>query len=171
MPSVKKTSDFLRTQRLRSRDRDRCGELLVACLWPKHGENLGSLVRTADALQACIAAPRSARPDVRKGLTIGEHQACIHWVNDPYYWLSDMNAQGNRIVAVELAHNAVPIYELEPRDYEPTIVVVGNETIGIPEWALALAHDVIEIPMYGVGNSLNVAVAGSLALYKVAGLV
>jgi len=29
---------------------------------------------------------------------------------------------------------------------------------------------VIEIPMMGVGTSLNVAVAGSLVLYKLAGL-
>jgi hypothetical protein len=37
--------------------------------------------------------------------------------------------------------------------------------------ALSLVDVVIEIPMVGVGASLNVAVAGSLVLYRLAGLM
>jgi hypothetical protein len=33
-----------------------------------------------------------------------------------------------------------------------------------------LLDDVVEIPMFGTGASLNVAVAGSLVLYRLAGL-
>ena len=36
---------------------------------------------------------------------------------------------------------------------------------------LALLDRVVEIPMVGTGHSLNVAVAGSLVLYKLAGLL
>jgi tRNA (guanosine-2'-O-)-methyltransferase len=31
-------------------------------------------------------------------------------------------------------------------------------------------HEAVEIPMIGIGASLNVAVAGSLVLYKLAGM-
>ena len=34
----------------------------------------------------------------------------------------------------------------------------------------ALADDVVQIPMVGIGMSLNVAVAGSLVAYRLAGL-
>ena len=36
--------------------------------------------------------------------------------------------------------------------------------------ALDLLHEAVEIPMIGTGASLNVAVAGSLVLYKLAGM-
>ncbi len=49
-------------------------------------------------------------------------------------------------------------------------MLLGHEQPGgVPEevWALI---DVVEIPMVGHGASLNVAVAGSLVLYRLAGL-
>ena len=54
---------------------------------------------------------------------------------------------------------------------ERTVILLGNETDGIPEEAWPYIDQVIEIPMVGCGHSLNVAVAGSLAVYKLAGLV
>jgi len=47
---------------------------------------------------------------------------------------------------------------------------LGHEHHGIPEEVWGLLDEVVEIPMVGRGASLNVAVAGSLVLYKVAGL-
>jgi tRNA G18 (ribose-2'-O)-methylase SpoU len=51
------------------------------------------------------------------------------------------------------------------------VVVLGNESDGIPYDALSILDTVVEIPMVGTGLSLNVAVAGSLVLYKLAGLL
>jgi len=53
---------------------------------------------------------------------------------------------------------------------ERTIAVLGHERTGIPPEALEYLDVVVEIPMIGTGASLNVAVAGSLVLYKLAGL-
>jgi len=50
-------------------------------------------------------------------------------------------------------------------------VVLGHEATGIPPEALDLLDTAVEIPMIGHGGSLNVAVAGSLVLGKLAGLV
>jgi tRNA G18 (ribose-2'-O)-methylase SpoU len=51
-----------------------------------------------------------------------------------------------------------------------TIVLLGHETEGIPDHVVAEADQCVEIPMVGRGASLNVAVAGSLVLYRLAGL-
>lgn len=53
----------------------------------------------------------------------------------------------------------------------PTVAVLGHEQHGIPPEAIGLLDQVVEIPMVGHGASLNVAVAGSLVLYKLAGLL
>jgi tRNA (guanosine-2'-O-)-methyltransferase len=49
--------------------------------------------------------------------------------------------------------------------------VLGHEQTGIPPEAVELLDVAVEIPMVGSGASLNVAVAGSLVLYRLAGLI
>jgi tRNA G18 (ribose-2'-O)-methylase SpoU len=49
-------------------------------------------------------------------------------------------------------------------------MLLGHEHNGIPDDVLAWADDCVEIPMIGCGASLNVAVAGSLVVYRLAGL-
>ena len=51
-----------------------------------------------------------------------------------------------------------------------TIVLLGHEHNGIPDSLVESADACVEIPMVGQGASLNVAVAGSLVLYRLAGL-
>lgn len=54
-----------------------------------------------------------------------------------------------------------------PRDmnFEKTLLVVGNESNGIaPEW-LRDCQEFLTIPMPGNAESLNAAVAGSIAMY------
>jgi tRNA (guanosine-2'-O-)-methyltransferase len=48
---------------------------------------------------------------------------------------------------------------------------MGHEATGIPPQAVDFLDCAVEIPMVGSGHSLNVAVAGSLVLYKLAGLI
>jgi tRNA (guanosine-2'-O-)-methyltransferase len=48
--------------------------------------------------------------------------------------------------------------------------LLGNEHSGLPQEVRPFLDQVVEIPMMGLGSSLNVAVAGSLVLYKLAGL-
>jgi tRNA G18 (ribose-2'-O)-methylase SpoU len=51
------------------------------------------------------------------------------------------------------------------------VVVLGHERTGIPPEAVDLLDLAVEIPMVGTGTTLNVAVAGSLVLYRLAGLL
>ena len=58
-----------------------------------------------------------------------------------------------------------------PAARQRTIAVLGHEQTGIPAEAVDLLDVAVEIPMVGSGASLNVAVAGSLVLYRLAGLI
>lgn len=84
-------------------------------------------------------------------------------------WIEDQRADGWRIVAVELAENAIALPRLEPAS-QRTIVLLGHEWHGIPDEHVEAADLCVEIPMVGQGASLNVAVAGSLVLYRLAGM-
>jgi tRNA G18 (ribose-2'-O)-methylase SpoU len=51
-----------------------------------------------------------------------------------------------------------------------TVVLLSHEWHGIPDEHVDAADLCVEIPMVGRGASLNVAVAGSLVLYRLAGM-
>jgi tRNA G18 (ribose-2'-O)-methylase SpoU len=162
-------------QELRRQRRDRahsCWDHLIAApLWPLHGVNLGTLLRTCDAVGACLAVPRL--PWVPEALERGNTlrtQPCVHWTGNRVRWLEAQRARGSAVVGVELTDEAVRLGDL-PAARRRTVMVLGHEQTGIPPEALDLLDVTVEIPMVGSGASLNVAVAGSLVLYRLAGLV
>jgi tRNA (guanosine-2'-O-)-methyltransferase len=137
----------------------------------KYGVNLGTLLRTCDAVGACLVVPRT--PWIDEALDRGNtmrNPSCGHRVARPLDWLARQRAGGTVVVGVELADDAVRLADL-PAARRRTVMVLGNESDGIPYEALPLLDTVVEIPMVGTGLSLNVAVAGSLVLYRLAGLL
>lgn len=113
------------------------------------------------------------RPWIDEALAQGNtlrRPSCVHRVSRPLDWLARQRAIGSAIVGVELADEAVRLGDLKAARRR-TVIVLGNETDGIPYDALGLLDHVVEIPMIGTGLSLNVAVAGSLVLYKLAGML
>ena len=159
----------LRRQR-RPRPRGCAGHLIVAPLWVAYEANLGTLLRTCDAVGACLAVPGTDhyRRALRKGDTL-ERRPCIHWTGSKLAWVAGERVAGARIVGVELADDALRLADLTPAR-QRTIVLLGHEHAGLPDEVWDLLDEVVEIPMVGAGASLNVAVAGSLVLYKLAGL-
>ena len=166
-----RTRAELRTQRRRTGHS--CWDHLIAApLWPQHGANLGTLLRTCDAVGACLAVPRL--PWVPEALARGNtlrRRTCIHWTGrDAHTWIEAQKALGAAVVGVELTDESVRLGDL-PAARQRTVMLLGHEQTGIPPAALDLVDLTVEIPMVGTGMSLNVAVAGSLVLYRLAGLI
>ena len=143
----------------------------MAPLWVAYEANLGTLLRTCDAVGACMAVPSTEH--YRRSLARGDtlvRRPHIHWVNrSKARWINQQRERGCTILAVELAEDATSLTGLEPAK-APTVVLLGHEHHGVPEEVWPLLDVVVEIPMVGKGASLNVAVAGSLVLYRLAGL-
>jgi tRNA (guanosine-2'-O-)-methyltransferase len=119
---------------------------------------------------ACLALHK--RSGIREALERGNtlrRPVHLHWVERPNAWIRSERERGSRIVAVELADSATRLADLEPARTR-TVVLLGHEREGVPEELFDLLDEVIEIPMIGSGASLNVAVAGSLVAYRLAGL-
>ncbi len=79
--------------------------------------------------------------------------------------------EGLRFVGdgVELGDDVLPLTMLQPARSR-TVILLGHERTGVPEEAWTLIDQMVETPMIGMGASLNVAVAGSLVLYRLTGL-
>jgi tRNA (guanosine-2'-O-)-methyltransferase len=137
-----------------------------------HGANLGTLLRTCDAVGACLAVPRLpwVPEALRRGNTL-RRPACVHWTGrDPLAWIGQQRLSGSVIIGVELAEDAVRLADL-PAARTRSVMLLGHEQSGIPPEALDLLDVAVEIPMIGHGSTLNVAVAGSLVLYRLAGFL
>ena len=167
----KKTREEIARQR-RPRHHQCWDHLIAAPLWPLHSANLATLLRTCDAVGACLAVPRL--PWVPEALERGNtlrRPACVYWTGrDVCRWLLQQRSAGAQLVGVELAEEAIRQADL-PAARRHTIAVFGHEQTGIPPEAVELLDMAVEIPMVGSGASLNVAVAGSLVLYRLAGLI
>jgi tRNA (guanosine-2'-O-)-methyltransferase len=159
-------------RRARRRRQHGCWDhLIVAPLWVAYEANLGTLLRTCDAVGACMAVPAS--PHYRAALARGDtlpRRPHVHWLHrSKLGWIEQERARGSIVVAVELAEDAVPLALVRPAR-QRTVILLGHEHDGVPEEAWPLVDEVVAIPMIGRGASLNVAVAGSLVLYRLAGL-
>ena len=135
----------------------------IRSLW-----NVGAFFRTADALavEKIFLTGYTGHPP-RKEITktaIGAEE-WVQWehAEDPLPIMRRLKKDGWRIAALELAPGAVPLSTYVPPDR--VCVVVGHELSGVPEEILSLCDDIVQIPMYGNKESLNVAVATGIALY------
>lgn len=72
---------------------------------------------------------------------------------------------GYDVVAVELAHDAVPAHEAGLEG--DVCLVLGHEDRGLSTSTLAACDRVIYLPQLGRVGSLNVASAGALAIWEV----
>ena len=119
--------------------------------------NVGTLLRAADAFGAALAlSDGCADPLGPKALRASA--GSIFRV--PLLQFDD--APGTRVALV--AHGGTPLHELE-LDGDTTFVL-GAEREGLPEEIVALSNKVATIALPGAAESLNVAVAGAIALYE-----
>ncbi len=119
--------------------------------------NIGTLLRAADAFGAAVALSEGcADPLGSKALRASAgaifRVPLLAWDDAP----------GERVALV--AHGGTPLHELELAG--PTTFVLGAEREGLPEEIVAQSHKVATIPTAGSAESLNVAVAGAIALYE-----
>jgi TrmH family RNA methyltransferase len=119
--------------------------------------NVGTLLRAADAFGAAVAlSPGCADPLGPKAL-----RASVGAIFRVPLLPFD-EAPGERVALV--AHGAPPLHELELAG--PTTFLLGAEREGLPEEIVADSNYVATIPTSGAAESLNVAVAGAIALYE-----
>jgi tRNA G18 (ribose-2'-O)-methylase SpoU len=78
--------------------------------------------------------------------------------------LKELKQQGVRLVGLEQTTDSVDIHHYTfDRN---TVLVIGNERTGLTDDLLELLDDVVEIPVWGLPYSYNVATATVMALYE-----
>ena len=126
--------------------------------------NMGTLIRTADALGAgaVILSPKCADPFSPKTLraSMGSVYHLPVYVADIPAAIRTLNAQGYTCLCGHLRGS-----ETLPAKTSKMALLVGNEGNGVTDASAALCY-CYRLPMPGKAESLNAAIFGSILLYE-----
>lgn len=140
----------------------------------RSAHNVGSIFRTADAAGVSLMflagytprpLDRFGRADKTLAKTALGAEKSVPWeyVRDPAKLIARLKSEGWRIVGVEQDERA-----RDYRTFQPVgkiALVFGNEVRGLSPRLRALCDELIEIPMSGKKESLNVSVCAGIALF------
>ncbi len=132
--------------------------------------NVGSIFRTSDAagvekIYLCGITGRPPRAEIHKAALGAERSVPWEYFENPVEIIQQLKAEGYRIIILE--HTDQPLLYHQTKYKFPLCLVVGHEVTGVSDEVVALADMAIEIPMFGIKQSLNVAVAYGIAIYEI----
>ena len=133
--------------------------------------NVGSLFRSAAAWQAETLWLVPPTPDPGHAKVAKTALGCdrlVRWrtVASGTEAVSEARQDGFQVVAVELTRDARPLFELDLGG--DVCLVLGHEERGVAKDTLTSVDRAGYLPLTGRVGSLNVAQAGTTALYEVA---
>ena len=151
-------------------------DFVVVCDSLRSLHNVGSVFRTGDGVNVSriYLCGITGMPDTDKHerqiskVALGA-QNYIPWEYAKQSWrvVEKLKKEGYQIVSLEQTKNSILYTKYKPKF--PIALVIGNERKGVKKSVLSRSDKVIEIPMDGVKNSLNVSVAFGIAAYWIAG--
>jgi len=139
-------------------------ELVVICAPLRSKINLSRIVRAASCCGVRqIVACGQSKID-RKIARDGADQIEVQCRRSLIPVLKQYRSQGFQLVGLEQASNSSSLFEFE--FIKKTALVVGNERAGLSQDALDALDHVVEIPVYGLPHSHNVATACCMTLFE-----
>lgn len=142
----------------------------------RSAHNVGAIFRTADALAVekiylCGTTPcptQSGKAGRELAKTALGAERCVAWEYRGRVGnvLRSLKRQGFQILALEQDKKALDLRKYHLPRNKQLALVLGYEVAGIPQRILRQCDKIIEIPMFGQKESLNVAVAFGIAGYS-----
>lgn len=135
--------------------------------------NIGSLFRLADAVGASkvyLTGAMEYPPSSRIHTAAVGTENWVPWEkqNSALEVIKELKKQGVQIIAVEQDHRSISYKLLTAEIIRfPVAIVVGHETNGVSKEVLDNADLIVELPMMGINNSLNVWGSAAVITYKI----
>src|SRR5687767_13122138 len=182
MDAKKKSKPSLRARAESIRD-FRCKNLIAVIEQPRDLRNIGSIIRNVNALgveKAYVVTDQQHLPDdwqqMRDTSSLNAFSAsAIKWsfvkkFNDTESCLAHLEKNG--FVSVVTSPHAkgrknVILHKADYTKYKKLAVWFGSESIGISRLALARSEFCVNIPMFGIVESLNLGTSSGIVLYEI----
>jgi tRNA G18 (ribose-2'-O)-methylase SpoU len=131
--------------------------------------NVGSIIRTAECfgIEELIFSgysPTPEHPKVKQTAMGTSEKIKWSYSSDIFQTIRTLKDNDYHIFALETASPSVKLNELNFSG--KCAVILGNEALGIDKNLLEIADTILEIPVFGWKNSLNVATATAICCYE-----
>lgn len=132
--------------------------------------NVGSIFRTSDGacierLYLCGFTPHPPRKEIEKTALGATQTVPWEYRKDPVELVEEIKTRGITLCVLEHTSDSVPYSSLSPSQF-PLCLVIGNELVGVSREIVERADLALKIPMFGIKQSLNVAVAYGIAVFE-----
>lgn len=132
--------------------------------------NVGSIFRTSDGamiekLFLCGYTPHPPKKEIMKTALGATESVDWEYIENPKDAIIKLKDKGIKIAALELTDKSFPYYKLD-KEIFPLGLIIGNEITGVSQELLDLCDFSIEIPQFGIKQSLNVAVAYGVTIFE-----
>ncbi|RLG16183.1 TrmH family RNA methyltransferase [Candidatus Pacearchaeota archaeon] len=135
--------------------------------------NVGAIFRSADAagvnkVYLCGITPAPPNPKISK-VALGAEDYIV-WEKTKTTWrlLEKLKKEGYFIIALEQGKRAKNIFKNKfNKKQDKIVLLLGPEVKGLSSKILKRTDKLLEIPMFGKKESLNVAVAFGIAIYQI----
>lgn len=142
----------------------------------RSAQNVGSMFRTADAvgISKIYITGHSPTPldkygrkrrDISKTALGAEDVVPWEYKKNLFTLIKKLKKEEYKIIALEQAKNAIDYKKFKTP--KKIVFIVGNEVDGLSEKILKECDSIIEIPMKGKKESLNVAVSFGIAIFRI----
>ncbi len=133
--------------------------------------NVGAIFRTADAagidkIYLCGITPQPPHPKIDKVALGAEKTVPFEYVKQTVRLIKNLKKQKYTILALEQSKNSIPYFKFKNMKDKKTVLILGSEVKGLPKKILDLADKVLEIPMHGKKESLNVGIATGIVIFE-----
>jgi len=130
--------------------------------------NLGAILRTADAVGADALIICDPQTDIYNPNVIRASLGCLFSVPLAVCTSTEavqfLKANHIKIFVAALSPSSIHYSQVDYR--EPSALVMGSEAHGLSQYWLENSDQVIQIPMKGVADSLNVSTATAILAYE-----
>ena len=133
--------------------------------------NVGTLFRTCDGAgvsELVLSGITGTPPDRRIDKVALDAVEMVPWRHAPEPADLDAVFEGRFVVVLEQHERAETLTTLELPPDRDVVLVACEELFGATDWLLERADAVLELPMRGRKDSLNVAMASGIAMYAIA---
>ena len=132
--------------------------------------NVGSIFRTSDAamiekLILCGYTPHPPQKEIMKTALGSTESVTWEYLKQAKEAIERYKHKGYKICALELTDKSITYSELK-KEIFPICIIIGNEITGVSQGLIDLCDFSIEIPQFGIKQSLNVAVAYGISIFE-----
>ncbi|MCH9631731.1 MAG: tRNA (guanosine(18)-2'-O)-methyltransferase [Chlamydiae bacterium] len=151
---------------IKNRDLDKASkDWLNAVIYLDHlrsAHNVGNIVRTTEAFRLGKLCFSDNMPDISHPSVCKTSMGTHHWVETVDKPIAELPAP---LIVIETHQKSIKLQDFKfPKTFT---LVLGNEEYGVSEKLLEKADQIVEVPLCGQKNSLNVAACFSILAWKI----